>query len=123
MSPCVPVKDSKIMRMRWRLRTMLIAVPVIGLTSAIIPACDAVTHGPYSSWFNQRYQSLANKAQLIGKTESQIIPILGPPTFFYPGDNDSQRTYNYAPVWYCPTAKFQVHCVNGIVIGVEQFDD
>src|SRR5262245_30617604 len=111
------------MRLQWRLRTVLIAVPTLSVASIAVPACDAVTHGPYSSWFNQRCQVLANEAQLVGKSESAIVPIMGPPTFLYPEDDDSQRTYNYAPVWYCPAAKFQVHCANGVVIAVEQFDD
>jgi hypothetical protein len=52
-----------------------------------------------------------------------IGPRFRSPTFFYSTDDDSKRTYDYAPIWYCPTVKLQVHCHNGIVTAIEELDD
>jgi hypothetical protein len=114
-------------RLQLRLGTMLIVVPALGVGLAvltvILAGCDAITHGPYVCWYNQRCKKLADDAKLVGRPEKDVVKILGPPTFFYPGDNDAQRTYNYAPIPMFPTAKFQVHCHDGVVTAVEQFDD
>ena len=107
------------MRLNWKLRSMLIVMPMIGFTLMIVvPALDAAAHGPYSTWFNPHCQQLADDAKLVGGPESEVIKVLGPPSYTY-----LDRTYNYVPVRWFPTAKFQVHCKNGVVIGVEQFDD
>lgn len=105
----------------------------LGSAAAAIAAClvlvicfaflDATGRGPYATWYNHECKRLADEAGLVGKTEREVVAILGPPTFHYAGDNDSQRTYNYAPWPMFPTAKFQVHCHHGIVTGIEQFDD
>jgi hypothetical protein len=114
-------------RLQLQLRTMLIAVPALGVGLAvltvILSGCDAFTHGPYVTWYNQRCRKLADDAKLVGRPEKDVVKILGPPTFFYPGDDDTKRTYNYVPTPMFPTAKFQVHCHNGVVTAVEQFDD
>jgi hypothetical protein len=103
---------------------MLILVMVLGvLMGVVFPIFDAACHGPYATWFNRDCQRRVDEAGLIGRPERDIISILGCPTFHYAGDDDSQTTYNYAPWPLFPTAKFQVHCHNGIVTGVEQFDD
>gem|GEM_PF-2975235 len=106
-----------------RLSTLLVAVPLSAFLLIATPACDALTHGPYSTWFNRRCRKMAELASLVGKPEKCIMPMFGPPNFFYATDSDALRTYNYAPVWYFPTAKFQVHCQNGIVTYIEEFDD
>lgn len=105
----------------------------VGTVAVLLAAClvlavfvafaDAFYHGPYASWYNGECQRLSGEAVLVGKPERDVVAILGPPTFHYPGDNDSRRTYNYVPWSMFPTAKFQVHCRNGVVTGVEQFDD
>jgi len=91
---------------------------LIAVILAVLPAMDAASHGPYSTWFNWRCQKLADEAGLVGRPEADVMKVLGPPSYTY-----LNRTYNYAPVGWFPTAKFQVHCENGVVIGVEQFDD
>jgi hypothetical protein len=107
-----------------RLRTILISVPVLGVALAILPSCDAWTRGPYSTWFNNRCQRLADQAKLVGRPEGDVVKVLGPPAYFYPGDDDNHRTYNYVVPFSMPrTSKFQVHCHDGVVTGVEQFDD
>ena len=93
-------------------------MPLIACGLAIFPALDAASHGPYSTWFNKRCQRLADKAGLVGRPEADVTKIMGPPTYTY-----LNTTYNYAPIWWLPTAKFQVHCEDGVVISVEQFDD
>lgn len=112
------------MRPRWNLRAMLIALPVgTVLLSVIFPACDAVSHGPYATWYNRKCQRLADDARLVGRPEEDIIGILGPPTFFYGAKGSREQTYNYAPFSMFPAGKFQVHCQDGIVVSVEQLDD
>ena len=111
---------------RVRTRPPWALIPLILGSMALVgtlPVLDAVHHGPYATWFNRRCQQLADDSGLVGGPESHVIPILGRPTFHYAGDDDSRRTYNYAPWPLLPTAKFQVHCRDGIVDSVEQFDD
>lgn len=108
-----------------RTRPRLAPFPLILGSMALVATLavlDAVHHGPYATWFNRRCQQLADQSGLVGRPESDVIPILGRPTFHYV-DDDSRRTYNYAPWPLLPTAKFQVHCRDGIVDFVEQFDD
>ena len=103
---------------------MMILVMVLGVfMGTLFPFFDAFCHGPYATWFNRDCQRRANEAGLIGRPEKDVELVLGAPLFHYPGDDDSHRTYNYVPWPLFPTAKFQVHCHNGIVTGVEQFDD
>lgn len=103
---------------------MLFAIPVVGVFFAfIVPGCDAVSHGPYASWYNRRCQRLSDNARLVGGPESKIVEVLGPPSSYYGRADATRRTYNYAPFRLIPAAKFQVHCENGIVVAIEQFDD
>lgn len=103
---------------------MLVVLPLLtAFATIVIPACDAVSHGPYSVWYNSKCQHLADQAKLVGGPERRIIEVLGRPTSFYSREVAGERTYNYAPFPRFPVAKFQVHCVNGIVVGLEQFDD
>jgi hypothetical protein len=106
------------MRLRWKLRTMLLVLPAVGILAIVLPAMDSLGHGPYSTWYNRRCQQLADAAKLVGRPEADVIKVLGPPLYTY-----LDTTYNYAPVSWLPTAKFQVHCEDGVVVAVEQFDD
>lgn len=97
---------------------MLLVMPVISVVLTIVlPAVDALGHGPYSTWYNRRCQRIADASKLVGRPEGDVVKILGPPAYTY-----LDTTYNYVPVPWCPTAKFQVHCKNGVVTGIEQFD-
>jgi hypothetical protein len=62
--------------------------------------------------------------------------VLGNPTFADGGwdrwdtdtgeptpDAEYGTTYNYAPYWFFPFSKFQVHCRDGIVQSIELYDD
>jgi hypothetical protein len=102
----------------------------------VLPWLDLVAHGPYVIWYNNYYLNTATRASLIGKPEGEVRRVLGAPTFTYEGwnrwstetgeptaDAEYGRTYNYAPYAWLPFAKFQVHCRDGIVQSVEQFDD
>jgi hypothetical protein len=112
--------------LRISVRAWLLVILFSALAAAVLPPLDAVSHGPYSSWYNARCQKLADESGLVGRPERDVAGILGPPTFFYryPDVDDKwATTYNYAPCGLLPTAKFQVHCVDGVVVGVEQFDD
>jgi hypothetical protein len=107
-----------------RVRTLMLVVAAVAVFMGVVfPFFDAACHGPYATWFNRECQRRADAAGLVGRPEKDVAGVLGPPTFFYPGDDDTQRTYNYAPWPVFPTAKFQVHCHNGVVTSVEQFDD
>lgn len=112
------------MKPKIKVQTLMILVAIVAVTMVtVFPFFDAFGHGPYATWFNQDCQRRCDEAGLVGRPERDILSILGPPAYHYPGDNDSQRTYNYVPWRFFPTAKFQVHCHDGIVTGVEQFDD
>lgn len=112
-------------RRAWTLRLPLMILAAFGwmVLLATLAVLDARHHGPYATWFNRRCQQLADESRLVGRPEGDIVSILGRPTFHYAGDDDSSRTYNYAPWPFVPTAKFQVHCRDGIVESVEQLDD
>jgi hypothetical protein len=108
-------------RVRFTVRRLMLVVAVLAtlaLLGLVLPALDAASHGPYSTWYNRRCQKIANEAGLVGRPERDVIRVLGAPTYTY-----GTRTYNYAPCPWAPTAKFQVHCEGGFVTGVEQFDD
>ncbi len=111
------------MQLKVKTRTLLILTVISAVFMGVFPVFDAVCHGPYATWFNRDCQRRANEVGLIGRPEKDVVSVLGTPTFHYAGDDDSDRTYNYAPWPLFPTAKFQVHCHGGIVTGVEQFDD
>ncbi len=73
----------------WIVAALLAACLVLAVFVAF---ADAFYHGPYTSWYNQECQRLADEAGLVGRPERDVVAILGPPTFHYPGDNDSRRT-------------------------------
>jgi hypothetical protein len=111
---------------QFSLRSLLLGVLFAGFVGALVPPMDALSHGPYSSWYNARCQKLADDSGLVGRPERDVVGVLGQPSFSYRYPDVGgkwARTYNYAPCNLFPTAKFQVHCVDGVVVGVEQFDD
>jgi hypothetical protein len=117
-------------RLRFTVRRLMATVAVVAVSLAVVPpvltAIDAANHGPFATWFNHDCQRRADEAVLVGRPEKDVTAVLGPPSYTYEyqgGNGRMTRTYNYAPSGLFPTAKFQVHCQNGIVMGVEQFDD
>ena len=117
-------------RVRITVRRMMAAVAAVAVTMAVglpvLTAIDAGTHGPYATWFNRDCQRRADEVSLVGRPEKDVVPVLGPPSYTYEYEGSGgrwTRTFNYAPSRLFPTAKFQVHCQDGIVTGVEQFDD
>ena len=110
------------------------------ITAALLVAClwvfDAFTHGPYATAFNQRCQSLADRAGLVGSPENNVVKVLGKPTWVwkYWSSIDTTTgnpsagahftvTYNYAPCPLAASGLFQVHCTKGVVKATEQLDD
>ena len=117
-------------RLRFTVRRMMIFVAILAvLMSILVPVLagfDAAIHGPFATWFNNDCQRRADEARLIGRSEKDVVMVLGPPTFTYELEDLAgikTRTYNYAPCSYFPTGKFQVHCQLGVVCALEQFDD
>ena len=117
----------------WLRRTLAVAVPLLVLYVPVGFA-EAVSHGPYTRWYNRHKFEQAQAAGLIGQPESAIIPALGTPTAIwrywsvYRGDQPASGaepiiTYNYAPCFFAPCGLFQVHLRNGRVSGLEQLDD
>lgn len=73
---------------------MLLVMPVVSVVLAIVvPAVDALGHGPYSTWYNRRCQRIADSSRLVGRPEADVVKILGPPAYTY-----LDTTYNYVPV-------------------------
>jgi hypothetical protein len=78
---------------------------------------------PYVRRYNERLEKIAIDARLVGGPEAQVRLVLGEPTYIDSGwdrwvtetgeptpDAKFGTTYNYAPYWFFPFAKFQVHC-------------
>jgi hypothetical protein len=100
---------------------MFLVMALVGVVLAVVlPPIDAFFHGPLARRFNQRYQQIADQARLVGRPEADVVTYLGAPTYIDASDRDV--TYNYAPISWLPTGKFQVHCSKGIVVAVEQLD-
>ncbi len=110
----------------WRL---MIAVAVVAFLFGVVrPAFlvfDALSHGPFTVAYNRDCQRLADEARLIGKPESEVIKVLGEPTSVWEYDHPDgwTKTFNYAPVSFVSSGKFQVHCRDGVVKILEQLDD
>jgi hypothetical protein len=103
-------------------------------------ACvDLTTLGPYTRWFNERLMARAQADGLIGKPATSVEPLLGPADevqdytngYIISADGgvvDAHpprkiRTFNYYPYPHISFSNFQVHCTEGIVTGLEMFDD
>lgn len=96
---------------------------------------EAVAHGPTTSAFNHRMRDTALAARLVGSAEQRVPAVLGEPDYvrsFWevvgangvpPPGSEYVTTYEYYPYPNVPVSKFQVHCVRGIVRGIEMFDD
>ena len=77
----------------------------------------------------------ALEAHLVGSAERAVPAILGEPDYvrrFWdvigadggpPPGSEYVTTYDYYPYPNVPVSKFQVHCVRGVVRGIEMFDD
>ena len=50
---------------------------------------------------------------------NKTVTKTGEPT----SDAEYGTTYNYAPYWFFPDLKFEVHCRGGSVRGIELYDD
>jgi len=114
------------------LLTYLTALPVVfGVT--VVRVND---RNPYVRAYNERLEKLAVDASLVGGSEERVQAVLGSPTSTYQGWNITDMetgqptpeaeyvtTYNYAPYWFFPFAKFQVHCWRGVVRSIELYDD
>ena len=91
---------------------------------------------PYLRQYNERLERIATEAGLVGSTEERVRIQLGKPTFSHSSwhktvtktgeptsDAEYGTTFNYAPYWFFPFSKFQVHYRGGIVRGNELYDD
>lgn len=98
---------------------------------------ENVNQGPYTTWFNQRLTAKATSAALIGQPEAAVEGVLGSASEIATYEHETRsaidggvevigpaaRTFNYYPLPFVPFSKFQVHCHNGVVTGLEVFDD
>jgi len=110
------------------------AVTLVFLWGIVI--VDVSVQGPYVRAYNERLEKTAIDPGLVGDNEARVEAVLGPATGVYSGWNrwdmetgiptpDAKywTTYNYAPYPSFPSAKFQVHCIDGIVQSIELYDD
>jgi hypothetical protein len=77
----------------------------------------------------------AVEARLVGSVEARVPIVLGEPDHVMrfwevigtdgvpPPGSEYVTTYEYYPYPNVPLSKFQVHCVRGVVRGIEMFDD
>jgi hypothetical protein len=134
-------------RARFTVRRMMLRVGVavaVMLVVGFIWGIDACYHGPYATAYNWRCQRLADRAGLVGRSEREVVKVLGAPTSVWrwqspveitprlpwPGPSSvptygdyTVTTYNYAPCPYTGFGMFQVHCTGGIVRDTERLDD
>lgn len=122
-----------------RNRAFGVAWPIYAATLLgvwIYTVYDVVTIGPYTRWYNQSRNDLALQTQLVGRPESDVEKILGPASdisrSWTTTDIDTGlpvagsrfvTTFNFAPLFFFPVSKFQVHCEHGTVQSLEMFDD
>ena len=120
-----------------RLNALVAGVIVVGFVSCVGPYVEAAALGPYTTWFNQRMKARAERAGLVGRPESEVEEVLGRASSSYRfpaarvvSSEGSVRvvgrpgwTFDYYPYPFLPVAKFQVHCHDGVVTGLEMFDD
>jgi hypothetical protein len=139
--------DADVPRVQFTVRRLMKPVGVaIAATLMVVFlwVIDALYHGPYATVFNQRCQRLADRARLVGRSEREVVKILGAPTSVWRWQSPAEirprlpwpgpysvptygdytvTTYNYAPCPYTGFGLFQVHCTGGIVRDTEQLDD
>ncbi|MGV3620584.1 MAG: hypothetical protein ACO1OB_07190 [Archangium sp.] len=84
-------------------------------------AIDVKNAGPWTRSFNYRLEATAKAAGLIGRPESDVEVVLGSASYVYV--HAGGRTFNYWPLPGLPSKQFQVHCREGVVTGLELFDD
>lgn len=110
------------------------------IVAGVVPmgAClENINLGPYTTWFNQRLMAKATSAGLVGRRESEVESVLGSASEIHAYEHGTRtaadggveaidpvaRTFNYYPLPFMPFSKFQVHCHDGVVTGLEMFDD
>ncbi|MFT3842135.1 MAG: hypothetical protein QM723_34410 [Myxococcaceae bacterium] len=123
----------------WRRRANSL-VPVALFLSAfaiVIGSCvESANLGPYTTWYNHRLRARAEQVGLVGKPEVEVEKLMGWANSDYDlgtykllPNGDTERTsitghtYDYYPYPWIPFSKFQVHCHNGVVSSLEEFDD
>ena len=96
---------------------------------------EAAERGPYTRWFNHRLKAQAEQAHLVGVPADRVAAVLGSPDnvmeFWEVIRADGTpapgakfvTTYEYYPYPWLPFSKFQVHTIEGVVRGLEMFDD
>jgi hypothetical protein len=126
----------------WYLTRRRLAAVLLMSYAALLPVSFIVTipkvnpNNPYVRQYNERLESISIESRLVGAPEKRVGIVLGNPTFIDSGwdrwDSETGEptpeaefvtTYNYAPYWFLPFSKFQVHCRDGIVKGIELYDD
>jgi hypothetical protein len=122
-------------------RRRLAAVLLMGY-AALLPVSFIATipnvnpNNPYVRQYNERLERISMESRLVGAPEERVRIVLGNPTYIDSGwdrwdtktgeptpEAEFGTTYNYAPYWFFPFAKFQVHCRDGVVQGIELYDD
>lgn len=89
------------------------------LVVALLAPC--VGCGPWITWYNESHRERAIAAGLVGRPEADVERVLGSASSIE--GRGLGRTFNYHPIPGWPFSKFQVHCMNGVVTGLEMFDD
>ena len=114
-------------RLFQRIMLMVVLLVVSLLGGGCLSVCDAVGHGPYTTWYNERCAHLSAQAKLIGRSESEVAKVLGHASSVWNYENipgePLTTTYNYAPFPWVTSGMFQVHCREGVVQNVEKYDD
>ncbi len=94
-----------------------LAILVLALIA--LAATDMAFDGPYVSWFNNHHEAVATQSGLVGKSESEIVKLFGPPSRI----DDQPRAYVYYPYPHIPVSQVKVFVEAGKVTGLKLFDD
>ena len=120
----MPVTARRLVKILHLMALVAVVAAGIWVATRVVLVIDAVAHGPYCTWYNNECSRLSVQAGLVGRPESAIESVLGPPSSVWEYDQPDgrTRTYNYAPS-LAASGKFQVHCLGGVVARLEPFDD
>lgn len=116
------------------MKLLMALMLVVG--APLLVCADVASLGPYTVSFNHRMKERAERAGLIGQPQERVEAVMGAASFVYdypapmivgPAGarvvGKAGRTFDYYPYPFLPVSKFQVHCHEGVVTGLEMFDD
>ena len=108
------------------LRRLVVCAGIVGSLLFAGTLVDALFGGPYTSWYHDRMFGKAKAASLIGRSEAEVVEVLGQPSEVYPAHSGPNGEFtvgfDYRPVPIVPYSPFTVFVRDGGALCVESFD-